>query len=186
MTRPAVRLPTSGMTLVEVLVALAVFAVIGTAAFAMLDQTLRSERLAGARLARLVEVQRTMRILSIDTLQAISGSVTQDGASLSFLRRGAVSQGGGPAVDGLVVRYALEGDTFIREIGAPGMEPARQPLLTDVLSAQWQLVQSGAYLSAGSGTEGTEGLDLVLDLSGDQRLRGLFPVPHDLTKPPPP
>ena len=36
---------TSGMTLVEVLVALAVFAVIGIAAFSMLDQTLRSNAL---------------------------------------------------------------------------------------------------------------------------------------------
>lgn len=183
MSLPAVRPPASGMTLVEVLVALAVFAVIGTAAFAMLDQTLRSERLAGARLARLVEIQRTMRVLSIDTLQAISGSVTQDGSALSFLRRGAVLGGGGPAVEGLVVRYSLDGSTFIREIGAPGTEPAQQSLLTDVVSARWQLVQSGGYLSAASRAEGTEGLDLVLDLSGDQRLRGLFPVPHDLTKP---
>ena len=132
---------TSGMTLVEVLVALAVFAIIGIAAFAMLDQTLRSERIADARLLRLADVQRLMRVVTIDTMQAIAGSVTRDDTGIGFLRRGSLTADG---VEGLAVRYHLDAAGLVREIGAPGAEPARQVLLADVQGASWHLEQDGA------------------------------------------
>ena len=93
------RHPTSGLSLVEVLVALLVFAVIGTAAFTMLDQTLRSETIAEARLSRLDDVQRTMRILAIDTLQVVAGSVTQTDDGISFLRRSTLQTADGRVAD---------------------------------------------------------------------------------------
>jgi general secretion pathway protein J len=178
------RTPTAGLTLVEVLVALAVFAVIGSAAFALLDQTLRSQRLADARLERLVQEQRTMRILALDTMQAVAGSVRHAPSGISFLRRGGLSQGNGPVTDGLVVRYGLNGQGFFREIGAVGAEPATQLLLPDVSRATWQLVKAGTDLPPDAPTAGVEGIELVLDLPGNQHLRGLFQVPSDrLTSP---
>ena len=179
MTRPAGRSGTSGMTLVEVLVALAVFAIIGIAAFTMLDQTLRSERLAGARLARLADVQRLMRVVSVDTLQAIAGSLTRDDAGISFLRRGSVATDGAQVVESLAVRYHLDASGLIREIGAPGADPAWQVLLTGLRGASWRLLQDGGELPASAATTGAEGIELVVRLGDDRVLRGVFPLPHD-------
>lgn len=180
----AARNPAAGLSLVEVLVALAVFAVIGSAAFALLDQTLRSERLADARLERLVQEQRTMRILAIDTMQAVAGSVRRTESGISFLRRGGMSQGNGQVVDGFVVRYGLNGQGLFRQIGALGAEPATQLLLPDVVGASWQLVQAGTDLPEAASSDGTEGIELVLELPGNQVLRGLFPVPYDTLESP--
>ena len=171
---------TSGMTLVEVLVALAVFAIIGIAAFAMLDQTLRSERIADARLLRLADVQRLMRVVTIDTMQAIAGSVTRDDTGIGFLRRGSLTADG---VEGLAVRYHLDAAGLVREIGAPGAEPARQILLADVQGASWHLVQDGAELPLGAPLMAVEGVEFLLQLADNQTLRGVFPVPHDLILP---
>ena len=170
------RRPTSGMTLVEVLVALAVFAIIGVAAFSMLDQTLRSERIADARLDRLNHLQRLMEVVTLDTLQTVAGSVARDDTGISFLRRGTASSG-------LVVRYAVQAGAFVREIGAQGADPARQVLLSDVQSASWRFVQGGAVLPPDAPLEATEGVELVLTLADSQTLRSVFPVPHDVILP---
>lgn len=168
---------TAGMTLVEVLVALAVFAIIGVAAFSMLDQTLRSERIADARLVRLADEQRLMQVVTLDTMQMISGSLARDATGISFLRRGAATPDG---VEGLAVRYEVSATDLIREIGAPGAEPARQVLLTGLQGASWQGVQGGATLLPDAGLATAEGVELVLTLAGNQTLRGVFPVPHDV------
>ena len=170
------RHPTAGMTLVEVLVALAVFAVIGIAAFSMLDQTLRSERIADARLARLADEQRLMQVMTLDTMQMISGSLSRDDTGISFLRRSAVSADGGGT---LAVRYTVSASDFVRDIGAPGAEPVRQVLLTRLQGASWQAVQDGAALPADASLSTAEGVELVLNMADNQALRGVFSVPHD-------
>ena len=57
-------------TLIEVLVALAVFGVMTLLAYASLGSTLRDADLLGARMDRLQAVQRTVRYISSDLLQA--------------------------------------------------------------------------------------------------------------------
>lgn len=171
------RHPTSGMTLVEVLVALAVFAVIGIAAFSMLDQTLRSERIANARLVQLADKQRLMQVLTLDTLQMISGTLSLDDTGINFLRRSAVSADGGGV---LAVRYKVSAADLFREIGAPGADPARQLLLTGVQGASWQIVQDGADLPPSASKNTAEGVVLVLNLNDSPSLRGVFTVPHDV------
>ena len=140
MTNRAVqkRDPTAGFSLVEVLVALAIFALIGVAGFSMLDQVLRTQRLTEGRLERLAELQRAMYLLTLDFSQARSSSLTLDNASklasVSLQRNAAETSGGS-----VTLRYEVEDETLFRDIVAkPGAQAARQPLLRGVAAVDWQ------------------------------------------------
>ncbi len=58
-----------GMTLIEVLVAMAIFAILAALAYGALNRTLASAEILGDRMARLQAVQRTMQLLEQDFLQ---------------------------------------------------------------------------------------------------------------------
>ena len=60
---------TSGFTLIEVLVALAVFGIMAALAYGALSQTLLSAEILSDRMDRLQALQRTMRIISADFQQ---------------------------------------------------------------------------------------------------------------------
>ena len=60
----------SGFTLIEVLVALAIFGVLSVVAYMTLGQTLANAELLGERMARLEAIQRTIRYLDSDLMQA--------------------------------------------------------------------------------------------------------------------
>jgi len=62
---------TSGFTLVEVLVALAIFGVLYTLTFMTIDRTLANADMLTDRMDRLQAVQRTIRYLSSDLIQAV-------------------------------------------------------------------------------------------------------------------
>ncbi len=75
-------------TLIEVLVSLAIFAILATLAYGALSQTLSSAELLNARMDRLQAIQRTMRLLSED-LQQLSPRPIRD----------ELGDGIGPALD---------------------------------------------------------------------------------------
>lgn len=59
----------SGFTLIEVLVAMAIFAVLSVLAYGALSQTLISQQVLTSRMERLQAVQRTLRIITRDFVQ---------------------------------------------------------------------------------------------------------------------
>lgn len=67
-----------GFTLIEVLVALAVFGVLAAMTYGALNQTLLSADLLNDRMDRLQAIQRTMRVLSQDFLQLSPRPVRQE------------------------------------------------------------------------------------------------------------
>jgi general secretion pathway protein J len=67
-----------GFTLIEVLVALAVFGVMSALAYMTLGQTLSNSDLLTARMDRLQAIQRTMNYLSSELLQAAPRAVRAD------------------------------------------------------------------------------------------------------------
>ncbi|MEO8241418.1 MAG: type II secretion system protein GspJ [bacterium] len=169
----------SGLTLVEVLVALMVFAVIGVAAFAMLDQTLRSDRIATARLERLGEVQRVMQIMAIDTVQAVPGTLQLQPDGISFLRRGRMLGG----VEGLVVAYRLAEGSLWREIGPASAAPVRQVVTTGVAGIVWRFHAAGLDWQAAVPGPEVDGVEMVLTLAAGETLRRVFVLPQDVFDP---
>ena len=139
MTAPA-RASQAGVTLVEVLVALVIFAIIGVAGYAMLELVARSERLTEGRLQRLGQMQRAMYLINQDFHLAEDRSVATDGSGVT-LRRAVQDAAAGD----FTLVYALSGDSLNRRMMDPqGDVLATQSLLTGVAAVDWH------YLAAGS------------------------------------
>lgn len=67
-----------GFTLIEVLVALAIFGVLSALAFMTVDRTLANAELLGDRMDRLQAIQRSVRLLSTDLMQTVRRPVRDE------------------------------------------------------------------------------------------------------------
>jgi general secretion pathway protein J len=130
--RPLRRDAQAGMTLVEVLVSLVLFALIGTAGFSILDQVIRVQRGTEGRLDHLAEIQRGMQILTQDFMQASGNSLNFADGAVSFRR----SAGN----DEMAVRYGLDGTNLVRVVSDPRSGSVRQILLSGVDGLRWSFL----------------------------------------------
>ena len=69
---------TQGFTLFEILVAIAIFAVLGLAANQLLSQIIRADSSARTRGERLAQLQRAMEIIERDSLQVVARPVRDE------------------------------------------------------------------------------------------------------------
>ena len=132
-----IREPTSGFSLVEVLVALLLFALIGSAGFAILDQILRTQRLTEGRLAEIATLQRSMHMIRLDFEHASNTSLIFNNdttAPTLQLRRSSASSN---ASEALII-YSLDNGTLNRIINSDGDQTTPQPLLEAVSSIRWR------------------------------------------------
>nr|WP_303694849.1 type II secretion system protein GspJ [Brevundimonas subvibrioides] len=110
------------------LIAMALFALIGVAGFTLLNSVLRTQDATDTRLGRMAEIQRAMLVVSSD-LDQITGSLGGGATSLSLQKA--------DITGGIVnVRYDLNGDALTRTITGAGGERV-QTLLTRVSSLRW-------------------------------------------------
>jgi general secretion pathway protein J len=121
----------AGVTLVEALVALVIFALIGAAGLAVLDQVLRVQSATEGRLQHLAAMQRTMHLVTQDFMQAAGGSLRFADGTVAIHRDAAAGQ--------VAVRYGLEDATLVRRVaGGFGGPAARQELLDGVAGVAWR------------------------------------------------
>jgi general secretion pathway protein J len=151
-----------GFTLIEVLVALAVFGVVSILAYAALGQTLSNADLLTERMERLQAVQRTVRFLDSDLMQAVPRPVRDvlgDGyepairSSLASEFALEVTHGGWPNPAGLP-RSTLQRSAYRLEEGeliryhwrvldrTINNEPIATVLLDDVASIVFRYLQA--------------------------------------------
>lgn len=117
-----------GFTLIEVLIALGLFALIGVAGFTLLNSVLRTQDATDTRLGRMAEIQRAMLVVSSD-LDQITGQLGGGATSLSLQKTDIA----GTLVN---VRYDLNGDAMTRTVTGAGGERV-QTLLTEVSTVRW-------------------------------------------------
>lgn len=182
------RQPNAGFTLIEVLVALALFALISGAGFAMLDQVLRTQSRTEGRLDRLAELQRAMYVLSGDFLQARGRSFRvepiETGTVIGVRRNAADLQEG--AVN---LTYRLEDGVLLRSVRrSAGSSLAEQALLTGVAAADWRFFdpQAGwvnnwppAGQLPGAAPPNPLAVELRLTLAEGAELRRVALLPRD-------
>ena len=166
--------PAAGVTLIEMVVALAIFALIGGAGYSMLDQVLRTDARTSARLERLGDLQRALFLVGQDFAQAAAHSVVQDGGGVVVAR------------DGAEVRYELAGDVLRREVTDTGGRTAEQALVTGVRGLQWRYLEGRrgwlSDLPAAAGLErrhNPQAVEMVLMLPGGQEVRRVAVLPAE-------
>ena len=174
--------PDAGLSLIEMLVALAILSVIGIAGLAMLDTTLNVQRRTEDRLERLEQIDRALTVLRRDLATAAPGFVELNAAGLGFSRLTSA----GP----YTIRYGLEGSTLTRLARpfAETSEPQAQQLLTGVRAARWRLLDADRTwhtdLSGAEARPRAAELSLRIDLPGREEpgeVLRLFPMPAGAT-----
>ncbi len=146
-----------GFTLLEVLIAMTIFALISLAGVTILDTVIKSEDNSQQRMARLNEIQRAFLIMERDFIQLARRSVRVDGEkplagfihvdiqgftdsadAIAFVRGGWTNPGLiMPRGDMQSVAYQLNNDTLERwhfnfVDAVAGQEAKKRPLLTQV------------------------------------------------------
>jgi general secretion pathway protein J len=143
----------AGFTLIEVLVSLALFAMIAGAGLSVLDQILRTQVQTDGRLERLASLQRMMHLVTRDMSEATPGTVQGDTATITLARN---------AESGAVtVTYALTGGQMTRAVTRNRVATTAQALLDDVAGLRWQYLDpNGIWQDAWPGATGPDAADL--------------------------
>ncbi len=181
MKPPPRRQPTAGVTLIEMMIALALFALIGSAGFTMLDQVLRAQSRSEGRLEHLARIERALHLVLLDFAMAEPHSLTTDPPGINR------SSTGGS----LTLHYRLTGTTWHRELADTSGAPlADQPILTGVDSVSWRFLTPEGQWSPTWPTDTTPTLatprnpravEVLLTLQGGKgSLRRVAPLPADL------
>lgn len=200
------RLNQSGFTLIEVLVALAVFGVMSMLAYSALGSTLSNADLLGARMDRLQAIQRAVRNLSTDLMQVAPRPVRNEvgdgfypalrtSLSTDFVIELTRSGWGNPA--GLHrstlqrTAYRIEGDELVRYHWTVldrtyANEPVVTVLLDDVESVVFNFLDTAgtwtqvwppqSSLGAGALSIRPRAVEIVLTLGDQGEIRRLLEV----------
>ena len=126
----------AGLSLIEVLVSLAIFAVIGVAGLTVLDTVARTGENTEGRLERLADIDRAFLVIRRDLAQIAPIDVTLTDSKLSFARAyGERTRS---------IAYFLEDETLVRQVKAgTGSGPVDQRLLVGVSALGWRLMGRG-------------------------------------------
>ena len=191
-----------GFTLLEVLIAVAIFALVSSATFTMLQQTIKASEQFDDKAAYLVELQRTHRLLQQDFMQAIPRTVRDEfgdvlpavmsedmnwGTAIELTRTGRANPLAKARSDLLRLRYFFNGEQLIRRTWkrldrAPQAEFQEQIVLDNVKTWQVRFLAGEQWLDMwpinvdGSANDLPSAIEVNLSLSNDREFRWLFAV----------
>jgi general secretion pathway protein J len=190
-----------GFTLIEVLIAMAMFAMIGLASYSVFSAVTDGERLSREHTGKLNDIQRALLIIERDITQITerkvrlngnqprdefiysnSGSFTSSSQSLGFVRQGwrnplLVL----PRSDLQAIAYQLEDNNLYRlhfNFVDPivGAEPKKRLLIAGVNALEFEFFHDKKWQSRFNGTRLPQALAIELDIEGFGLLRRQFLV----------
>jgi len=129
---PAVRADAAGFTLIEMVVALALFAVIAAAGAGLVSTVLDAQRRTAGRLERLADIDRTLAAVTRDLTEITDTPLVGGPATIAFARHGMPLR-----VD---IGYRQAGRAFQRvAAGQP------QLAIDDVTAVRWHYLAAGGW-----------------------------------------
>jgi len=172
----------SGFTLLELVIAIAIFALLGLASWRLFDGVVRTQQGVGQHERDIRALQRAVGVIERDVWQAVADSVVLAPGHLQLQRshwRNPLDQ---PRSERQTVSYQLKGGTLWRESVGEGMTLVqRQILLDDVRSLNWRVFdrQRGWHSETASGTAPLA-LELIVSAGRFEQIRRVLLLPEAL------
>jgi len=162
----------AGFTLIELIIALALFALIALAGVTLVESVIGIEERTSGRLDRLATVQRAAYAVQLDLDQIAPGPLTGSGDRLSFRTHGGATPG-----IAAPLRYALNRGILERHSNEGGV----QILLSGVKAAHWRFFRTDIgwidrWPPAGGAAAGAwpDAVALELSLAPGQGVSGML------------
>ena len=177
-----------GFTLLEIMIALTIFAVISTLAWQILDGAMRTSSATDTRAAKLNQLQRAWSLMERDFFQLQARAprnapdlFLQDGDAVEFTTLNGVSG----TVQLERVRWRLEEGRLYRDvwpvIDSPAdVKPDEVPIVSEVKAMQWRFYHQGWQKSWGDSAHLPDGVELTLTMENGDTWRWVFTTPGDL------
>lgn len=189
----------TGFTLLEVLLALVIFAMLSLSAYAVLQGVIRNDEVSRDKITRLSELQRAFATLSRDFTQTIPRPVringetstvlfqaerfqlNSDDGAVMFVRAGWLNPGGElrrselQRVGYRLRQQTLERLTYLYPDAVTGTEPAATPLLSKVTAFSLRFYRNGEWLTQwNTPTELPAAVEITLTLEDYGTIRRRF------------
>jgi len=191
-----------GFTLLEILIAVAIFTLVSTATFSMLQLTLKAGEQFDAKATYLVELQRAHRLLQQDFSQIVSRSVRDEfgdvlpavmsedvtwGTAVELTRTGRPNPLNKPRSNLLRLRYFFDGENLIRRTWqsldrAPGAEYQDQIVLSELKTWQVRFLSAKEWITSWpsdnekSASKLPNAFEIQLEVEDGREFRWLFTV----------
>ncbi|AHC33062.1 type II secretion system protein GspJ [Pseudomonas fluorescens] len=175
----------SGFTLLELVIALAIFALLGLASGRLFDTVVRAQQATTSHEQDLRRLQRAVGVIERDVLQLASAVIVLGPTTLQLQRGNWRNPQDLPRSERQQVIYRLDNQMLWRE--SRGLESStveRQRLLDDVRMLNWRLFDRDVGWShvwpVGKGAAATppQALEMVLSAGRFEQVRRVLPLPQ--------
>lgn len=177
-----------GFTLLEIMIALTIFAVISTLAWQILDGAMRTSSATDASAAKLNQVQRAWSLMERDFFQ-LQARAPRNEPDVFRQDENAIELTTLNGVSGTVqlerVRWRLEEGVLYRDVwpvidGPKNIKPDAVPVVREVKSMKWRFYLKGWHNSWTDNTHQPEGVELTLTMENGETWRWVFTTPGDM------
>ena len=174
-----------GFTLLELVIALAIFALLGLASWRMFDATVRAQQGVASHEQSLRRLQRVLGVIERDALQVASSVIVLGPTTLQLVRSNWRNPHDLPRSERQHVLYRVENRVLWRESRGPESSTVeRQKLLDEVDELNWRLYDreigwSGVWpVGRGAATTPPQALEVVLSSGRFERVRRVWLLPQ--------
>ncbi|WP_236330267.1 type II secretion system minor pseudopilin GspJ [Enterobacter quasihormaechei] len=177
-----------GFTLLEIMIALTIFAVISTLAWQILDGAMRTSSATDASAASLNQLQRAWSLMERDFFQLQARAprneperFRQEDDALELTTLNGVSG----TVQLERVRWRLEEGGLYRDVwpvidGPADVKPDDVPIVSGVKALRWQFYRQGWLKSWPDATHLPDGVEATLTMDNGETWRWVFTTPGDM------
>lgn len=175
----------AGFTLLELVIALAIFGLLGLASARLFDTVVRAQQATASHEHELRRLQRAIGVIERDALQVGSSVLVLGPTTLQLLRTHWRNPQDLPRSERQQVLYRLDKQVLWRE--SRGVESAvveRQKLLDDVRVLSWRLFdpETGWHgvwpVGKGAAQRPARALEVVLSVGRFEQVRRVLPLPQ--------